>query len=106
MAQNFADLSIDEARAQIWINDVNSELELVRGVLKKTNTAITTIPTEDDTIFQGIRKVGQTLGNVWDKVCNAFDQSKDFIGKAIQNAATAGQELAEGAQSLATKFGG
>ena len=35
-----------------------------------------------------------------------FSLDEDFIGKAIQNAATAGQELAEGAQSLATKFGG
>lgn len=106
MAQSLADLSIDEARAQLWINDVENEIELVRGVLKKTETAIITIPTEDDTIFQGIRKAGQALENAWAKACNAYGDSKDFIRKAIQNATNAGRELAEGAQNLASKFGG
>ena len=100
-----ADIKIDEARARMWMDDVNNELELVQSVLNKTHTAIQTIPTDDDTIFQGIRKAGSTLATAWEKVCNCFRESRGLVGNAISHAATAAEELSAGINSLIAKFG-
>ena len=48
------DLNIDEARAKMWIDDVNNEITIVKDLLTKVSTVSTTTPQEEDDIMKGI----------------------------------------------------
>ena len=45
------DLSIDQARAEKWKNDVDVEIERVQELLKKVAAIQMTIPGDDDPIM-------------------------------------------------------
>lgn len=60
------DLSIDQARAEKWKNDVDVEIERVQELLKKVAAIQMTIPGDDDPIMQGITNVCENLESFLD----------------------------------------
>lgn len=100
-----ADIKIDEARAKIWISDVQNELEIVEGVLKNVTTSITSIPTDDDVIFQGIRKAGETLKTGWNKVYNVFKDVGNIINDVINRTTTTAEELHQCVENINQNYG-
>ena len=99
-----ADIKIDEARAKIWISDVKNELELVETVLKNVTTSITTIPTDDDVIFKGIRKAGETLNNAWTKVCSVFKEVGNLVNDVVTRTTSTAEELHQEVESLNQRY--
>lgn len=78
------DISVDEAKAKAWIDDVTAELEAVEKVLEKVRGSLTESAGEDDTIMNGIYKVGQTMETVWTGMCKGFRTSQDLLFKGLR----------------------
>lgn len=95
-----ADIKIDEARAKVWVSDVQNELEIVERVLKNVTTSITTIPTDDDVIFQGIRKAGETLNNAWTKVCGVFKEVGRLVNDVVNRTTSTAEELHQSVETI------
>lgn len=100
------DMSIDEAKAKIWTDDVNNELDEVRALLKKVNTANSTVAGLDDSIMDGIYKVGTLLGDTWDRMCNAFDDAQDKLKEAIKQIGKTVGNVLDDAEIVKSKIGG
>lgn len=97
-------IKLDEMRAKLWIQDVNTEIELVEGVLKKVTAAMTEVPGEDDPIYKGIKKIGNTLTEVWNNTIMTFKKSGSAIKDTIDKVSKAAQELAEEGENVNTKM--
>lgn len=77
------DISIDEARAQIWIRDVQSVVDDVESVLKDARTAMNGDAFEGDTIMTGLQKVADKADEVWSTMCKKFKESSGLLQSAI-----------------------
>ena len=91
-----ADISIDEARAQAWLKDVKYELDAVEVVLKNVQTSLQTVAGEDDTIIQGIYKLGTGMEEKWTGMCQQFKETCVEIGEAIVNLSNTAVEIVSG----------
>lgn len=100
-----ADISIDEARAQAWLKDVKYELDAVEVVLKNVQTSLQTVVGEDDTIMQGIYKLGTGMEEKWTEMCNQFKETCVEVGEAIGMIAKTAVEVVEGFSSIWKLFG-
>ncbi len=100
-----ADISIDEAKAKIWTDDVNAEIEAVRGILKDVNSSLTTVAGSEDKIMQGIYKIGTTMESVWNNMCNKFEESQGKLREALAKIGQAVQQVVDDADSLKNKIG-
>lgn len=78
-----ADLSIDEAKAKMWVDDVAAELKDVEVILKNVSGSLTTPIVAEDTIMQGIYNVGTSMENAWTTLCNEFVESTGKIAEAV-----------------------
>ena len=99
------DLNIDEARAKMWIDDVNNEITLVKDLLIKVSTASTTTPQEEDDIMKGIASTCTTMRYFWDKMCDGFGKTIDLIKDAVTNMVNATNQRVEDVQSVERKIG-
>lgn len=100
-----ADISIDEAKAKIWMDDVNSELNAVESILRKVNGALTTVAGSDDSIMNGIYKVGVAMENAWTIMCNNFKSAQSKVAEAISKIVVSAQNVIDDADALRTKIG-
>lgn len=100
-----ADISIDEAKAKIWMDDVNSELNAVESILRKVNGALTTVAGSDDSIMNGIYKVGVAMENAWAIMCNNFKSAQSKVAEAISKIVVSAQNVIDDADALRTKIG-
>lgn len=87
------EIKLDEAKAKAWISDVTNEIELVSKVLKDTSEVLTTVPTDGDTIFTGIRNAGKTLENNWDKLIKSLKDVSTAINDSIEKIIMTVREL-------------
>ena len=78
------DLSIDQARAEKWKNDVDVEIERVQELLKKVAAIQMTIPGDDDPIMQGITNVCENLESFWTSMIKGFRSASSEVDTAIQ----------------------
>ena len=99
------DLNIDEARAKMWIDDVNHEITLVKDLLTKVSTASTTTPQEEDDIMKGIASTCTTMRTFWDKMCDGFGKTIDKLKDAVTNMVNATNQRVEDVQSVERKVG-
>ena len=97
-------MSIDEARAKVWLDDVNHELQAVRALLKKVQTANTEVAGSDDTIMEGIYQVGVAMDNAWSQMCNIFDEVQEKLNSTIAKIREAVREKVEEITALKGKF--
>lgn len=100
-----ADISIDEAKAKVWIDDVKSEITEVEGVLKKVTTAVTTAPGEDDDIMQGIESTCQVLSDFWTRMCQGFKSAGSAMTETIERIQKSGQEVIGDINNVKSKVG-
>ena len=98
-------IKLEEAQAKMWISDVKNEISIVDGILKNVTRAMTEIPGEEDTIYQGIRKIANTVTNVWTNMINKFKQASESIETSIKNTAAAGEELVQEGENLNKRMG-
>ncbi len=98
-------IRLEEAQAKMWISDVKNEIDIVDGILKNVTRAMTEVPGEDDTIYQGIRKIANTLTNVWTKMIGGFKQASESIETGIKNTVAAGEELTQEGENLNKRMG-
>lgn len=93
-------IKLEEAQAKMWIEDVKNEISIVDGILKGVRRAMTEIPGDDDTLYQGIRKIGDTLTNVWTRMITGFKQASESIETGIKKTVAAGEELVQEGENL------
>ena len=99
------DISIDEAKAKIWMDDVNAEIEAVRNLLKQVNTANCTVAGSDDTIMDGIYNVGTALESSWTRMCNSFDEAQEKVAETISHISKTVINVLEDIDSIKSKIG-
>lgn len=99
------DMSIDEAKAKIWMDDVNAEINAVRVLLKKVNTANSTVAGVDDSIMSGIYTVGTALESAWTKMCNSFDEAQSKLAQAIAKIGKTVGDVLENVDSVKNRVG-
>lgn len=98
------DISIDEAKAKQWIVDSTSEINAVEIILTNVASAVSTVAGSDDTIMEGIYKVGTKMESVWKKLCNAIKESSSYIEESITKIVAAGQEVIDETTGLGNKI--
>ncbi len=99
-----ADISIEEARAKIWLMDVERELDAVQDVLDKVSKVLTTVVGSDDTIMQGLYKVGETMESVWGTLCKNFKEAHHNVSEAVKIVVGAAQDVVEDVEVLKGKI--
>ena len=99
------DLNIDEARAKMWIDDVNNEITLVKDLLTKVSTASTTTPQEEDDIMKGIASTCTTMRYFWDKMCDGFGKTIDLLKDAVANMVNATNQRIDDVKTVESKVG-
>lgn len=99
------DLNIDEARAKIWIDDVNNEITIVKDLLTKVSTVSTTTPQEEDDIMKGIASTCTTMRYFWDKMCDGFGKTINLLKDAVTNMVNATNQAVEDAKTVENKVG-
>lgn len=104
MYTSMQSMSIDEAKAQQWIHEVNSEIELVEELLRKVNQVSTTSVVADDTIMQGIYNTCNILQESWNRMCDRVKKSTGIIQSAIKLVAPAVQEVIENLDKVKGKI--
>jgi archaellum component FlaC len=77
------DISIDEARAQAWINDVNAEILQVEDILQKVDNELTTVADEEDPIMSGIATFGREMADVNENMVREFKSAMDTVQEAV-----------------------
>ena len=91
-----ANISINQAQADAWLKNVKYEMDAVEAVLKNVHTALQEYPGKDDTIMQGIYKLGTGMEEKWTGMCNQFKETCVGLGKAIGLIAEAADNVVEG----------
>ena len=99
-------IDIDEAKATIWKMDVQSELNQIEDILKKVTNELTTVAGSDDSIYQGIYKVGVAAEEAWNESINSWKKCIDYWTEAINKLGSAGQKVLEDADGLRGRMGG
>lgn len=97
-----ADISIDEAKAKMWIDDVNAELDAVEAILHKVNNSLAT-PVGDDTIMEGISKVGEAMESAWTEMCRQFKLAQAKLPEVVNKIVKAAQDVIDDANELKSK---
>ena len=87
------DMDMDVGKAQIWLKEVQEELNAVEQTLKRVRTACQTVPGEDDTVFGLIEKTGKTMDTVWDAACNAYKTAWERVSEGIEDLGKTGQKI-------------
>ena len=100
-----ADISIDEAKVKIWMDDVNAELDAVEVILKNVNMSLTTVAGEDDSIMNGIYNVGKAMETAWTTMSKNFKNAQSKIWKAIAKIVSSAQSVIEDTNTLKSKIG-
>jgi hypothetical protein len=71
---NDLNLSIDEAKADMWISNVENEIEMAESILRDiSRDCYQNNVHETDTILKGISDVAHTAEEVWGDVISAFE---------------------------------
>lgn len=99
-----SDLSIDEAKAKMWVDDVAAELKDVEVILKNVSGALTTPIVAEDTIMQGIYNVGTSMETSWTTLCNEFVDSTEKIAEAVSQIGKAVIEIIDVLTGLKNLF--
>ena len=98
-----ADITIKEAQAKQWVEDVNDEIESVRVILQKVTAASIAVPGEDDTIMNGIESTCRNLESAWKSMFDRFKQTSSKMMQLIDLIAREARELEEKARSIGQK---
>lgn len=103
---DYKDLSIDEAKAWVWVKDVENEIAAVEYVLKNVYASLTAVAGSDDTIMQGISSVGSILENVWTGMCNGFKEAQNALGEVFTKIGTTAQGILDELEGVKGSAGG
>lgn len=99
-------MTIDEAKADAWIEEVETQVQLAEEILQDISRDCYSDPADGDTILEGIQNVAKTAETVWSNVNSAFNtvtkNLKDTLS-AIKNAVEKATEKIEDAASAFNK---
>ena len=99
-------IDIDEAKTMIWKQEVETELSQVEEILKKVQTELTTVAGSDDSIYQGIYKVGVAVEETWNETVGSWRKCIEYWTEAIRKMGLGGQAVLDSADALKAKMGG
>lgn len=100
-----ADISINQAAAESWLKDVKYELDQVELILKKVQTSLQNYPGKNDTIMQGIYKLGTGMEEKWTVMCNQFKETCVGVGKTIDLIAKTAEDVVDGFAAILRALG-
>lgn len=95
-----ADISIDEAKAKLWVDDVNAELDAVKEILNRVEESLSTVAGDEDSIMEGIYQVGKAMERVWNEMCNRFRTAQGMLSEGISKIVKATANVLDDAGNL------
>lgn len=99
-----ANISIEEAKANAWIADVMTEIDDVEGLLKKVSKVLQETAGNDDSIMQGIYKVGTAMEETWINTCKVLRDTSEDVKNAIKVIVSKGKEVVDDVETLRGKI--
>ena len=100
-----ADVSINEMKAKVWIQEVQNELALVNNVMRGVDETLSRIPTEGDTITENLEKIGKAMEDICQRLNNGFTEIGKKISTAISNAHKVGTKVVDEIGTARAKIG-
>ena len=91
------ELSIDGARAKVWVDDVYNAINRSTSILTELETECRMNPNEDDTILVG-------LNNAQEKLSKYYTNLKDAFTKTAQTIVNMFQTLDEHVENIKEKI--
>ncbi len=100
-------LSLDEAKADMWISNVQNEIEMAESILRDiSRDCYQNNVHETDTILKGISDVARTAEDVWGDVISTFQTVTSTLNgfiTSMKEAVGKAQEVLEYAVDVFTK---
>lgn len=79
------DVDFNAQRAEDWKREVDNELDAVDRLLLEVAQVSSTVPGENDTIFNGIYEVCQKLDQSWREMSKTFKDVASKLDEAISS---------------------
>ena len=96
-------MNIDEAKAKMWISDVEDEISQVKAILRDASNALIEVPGENDTIIQGLVRLGEIQQKAWDTITDKFEKAGEEVKRVIGIISNAISEAVDDVDALARK---
>lgn len=97
-------MTIDEAKADMWIEEVENQINLAESILRDIARDCYQDPSEDDTILRGIKTVAENAENAWNEVIGAFNTVTKNLRSTIKSIKDAVQRAQEKIEEAAAVF--
>lgn len=98
-------LKIDEAKALIWWQDVQTEINLTEETLHKVDEIVGTTAGEDDDIFKALSSAAVSLRESWDNMCEGFGSAMEKIKQSIEEIQRKKEEAVEEVNNYKSQIG-
>ena len=95
----------DKIKAEMWIADVNMEIEQVNRILKDVNATCISTPDQEDPVYSVIAAFAQKATEFWGGMINGFRKAADNLGGIIKKFEQTTEIVSEGFQEVANKIG-
>lgn len=98
-------LKIDEAKALIWWQDVQTEINLTEETLHKVDEIVGETAGEDDDIYKALCSAAQSLRTSWDNMCAGFGNAMEKIKQSIEEFQRKKEEAVDEVKNYESQIG-
>lgn len=97
-------MEIDEVKADMWIENVENQINMAEEILRDIARDCYQDPAEDDTILKGIKDVAQSAEDTWTDVIGAFNTVTSNLKESINKIKNAVEKAMEKIEEAAAVF--
>lgn len=99
-------ISLDEARALLWHEEVQNELKLVTEINNKVAACVLALQEDDDPLIHVLHGIGEKIENYGNALGKAFSSAMDDLKKGIEKLKNTHRDLTSAAETLKSQIGG
>ena len=99
-------ISLDEARALLWHEEVQNELKLVTEINSKVAACVLALQEDDDPLIHVLHSIGEKIENYGNILSKTFSNAMDDLKSGIDKLKKAHEDLTADAEVTKSKIGG
>ena len=92
-------ISFEEAKAKLWKQEVEAELELVAKINAEAGRCMQDLNEEGDPLTTILKRTGSAIESFGNKLREKFNEAMTEVGKAILKYSSAHEDIKKAAQS-------
>ncbi len=100
------DLSMDEAKAKAWVQEVQQEIELVNELVGKVDTFMQELQDESDPVMTILRNASERVSSFGQQLRKSFTEASKGLVNAIDILLKRQQEVLSAGESYKSTLGG